>query len=223
MEFTEVVTTRRSIHEYADEPLDDETLERIFENAIQAPSSYNLQPWEFVVLREDETKEALRATAYDQEHVTGAAASVIILGNKDPEAHAETVADDMLAKGYLPSEDVRDDILDNIAGMADLPEQERRVWTVRSTSLVAMSLMHAAWDEGVATCPIGGFDADAVLDAFDIDGDQYEPVMLLTMGIPAEDAGELQADAKYRRPVDEVVHYESFAPERKVTPTPADD
>ena len=223
MEFTEVVTTRRSIHEYADEPLDDETLERIFENAVQAPSSYNLQPWEFVVLREDETQEALRAAAYDQEHVTGAAASVIILGNKDPEAHAETVATDMLEKGYLPSEDVRDDILDNIAGMADLPEQERRVWTVRSTSLVAMSLMYAAWDEGVATCPIGGFDPDAVLDAFDIDGEQYEPVMLLTMGIPAADAGELQADAKYRRSVDEVVHYEAFAPEQEVAPAPADD
>ncbi|AFK20058.1 nitroreductase family protein [Haloferax mediterranei ATCC 33500] len=223
MDFEEVVATRRSIHEYADEPLDDETLETIFENAIQAPSSYNLQPWEFVVLREDETKQALREAAYDQEHVTGAAASVIILGNKDPEAHAQTVADDMLEKGYLPNEDARDGVLESIAGMADLPEQERRVWTVRSTSLVAMSLMNAAWDEGVGTCPIGGFDPDAVLEAFDIDGEQYEPVMLLTMGIPAEDAGELQAEKKYRRPVDEVVHYEAFAPEQTADPAPADD
>ncbi|MFC7202472.1 nitroreductase family protein [Haloferax namakaokahaiae] len=223
MEFEEVVTTRRSLHEYADEPLDDETLESIFENAVQAPSSYNLQPWEFVVLREDETQEALRAAAYDQEHVTGAAASIIVLGNKDPEAHAETVVEDMLEKGYLPNEEVAEGILDNIAGMADLPEEERRVWTVRSTSLVAMNLMNAAWDEGVATCPIGGFDPDAVLDAFDIDGSQYEPVMLLTMGIPAEDAGELQAEQKYRRPVDEVVHYEEFSPNRLAEPAPADD
>ncbi|WP_410766696.1 nitroreductase family protein [Haloferax sp. DFSO60] len=223
MDFEEVVATRQSVHEYADEPLDNETLESIFENAIEAPSSYNLQPWEFVVLREDDTKEALRAAAYDQEHVTGAAASVIILGNKDPEAHAQTVVDDMLDKGYLPSEDVAEGILDNIAGMADLPEEERRVWTTRSTSLVAMSLMHAAWNEGVATCPIGGFDPDAVLDAFDIDGTQYEPVMLLTMGIPADDAGELQAESKYRRPVDEVVHYESFSPEQTAEPAPADD
>ncbi|WP_396611808.1 nitroreductase family protein [Haloferax sp. S1W] len=223
MNFEEVATTRRSLHEYADEPIDDETLETIFETAIQAPSSYNLQPWEFVVLREDETQKALREAAYDQEHVTGAAASVIILGNKDPEAHAQTIADDMLEKGYLPNEEVRDGILENIAGMADLPEQERRVWTVRSTSLVAMSLMHAAWSEGVATCPIGGFDHDAVLDAFDIDGDQYEPVMLLTMGIPTDDAAELQAERKYRRPVDEVVHFEEFAPEQSSEPAPADD
>ncbi|ELZ75549.1 nitroreductase family protein [Haloferax volcanii] len=223
MEFTEVVTTRRSIHEYADESLDDETLRTIFENAVQAPSSYNLQPWEFVVLREDETQQLLREAAYDQDHVTGAAASVIVLGNKDPEAHAETVTDDMLEKGYLPSEEVRDGILDNIAGMADLPEQERRVWTVRSTSLVAMSLMYAAWDEGVASCPVGGFDADAVLDAFDIDGERYEPVMLLTMGYPAEDADELQAERKYRRPVDEVVHFESFESEQSAEPSPADD
>lgn len=223
MEFEEVVNTRRSLHEYADESLDNETLEAIFENAIQAPSSYNLQPWEFVVLRDDETQEALRAAAYDQEHVTDAAASVIILGNKNPEAHAQTVVDDMLKKGYLPNEDVANSVLENIAGMADLPEEERRVWTVRSTSLVAMSLMHAAWDEGVASCPIGGFDPEAVLDTFDIDGEQYEPVMLLTLGIPADDAGELQAESKYRRPVDEVVHYEEFSPAQQVVPAPADD
>jgi nitroreductase len=223
MEFEEVVSTRRSVHEYADEPLDDGTLESIVESATQAPSSYNLQPWEFVVLREGETQEALRAAAYDQEHVTGAAASVIVLGNKDPEAHAQTVVDDMLEKGYLPNEDVAEGVLDNVAGMADLPDEERRVWTVRSTSLVAMNLMNAAWAEGVASCPIGGFDPEAVLDAFDIDGDQYEPVMLLTMGIPADDAGELQAERKYRRPVDEVVHYEEFSPKQPSDPAPADD
>ncbi|ELZ96837.1 putative NAD(P)H nitroreductase [Haloferax mucosum ATCC BAA-1512] len=223
MDFEEVVTTRRSIHEYADEPLADETLETIFENAVEAPSSYNLQPWEFVVLREDETQQALREAAYDQEHVTGAAASVVILGNKDPEAHADRIADDMLEKGYLPNEDARDGVLESIAGMADLPEEERRVWTVRSTSLVAMSLMYAAWDQGVASCPIGGFDSEAVLDAFDIDGEQYEPVMLLTMGIPADDAAEMQAERKLRRPVDEVVHYEEFEPTQSADPAPADD
>lgn len=224
MDFEEVVTTRRSLHDYADEPLDDDTLETIVSNAIRAPSSYNLQPWEFLVLREEETQSALREAAHGQEHVGEAAASVVLLGNTDPEAHAERVADDMLEKGYLPNEEARDGVLESVAGMASQPEEERRVWSVKSTALAAQALMEAAWNEGVASCPVGGFDPDAVLDAFDVDGDRYEPVMIVTLGYPADDAAELDAEQKFRRPVDEVVHYESFDPaEVERAAKPADD
>ena len=224
MDFEQVVTTRRSIHDYSDESLDDETLEAIVENAIRAPSSYNLQPWEFLVLREEETQSALRSAAFDQEHVADAAAAVVVLGNKDPGAHAERVADDMLEKGYLPSEEARDGVLDSVAGMASQSAEERRVWSVKSTALAAQALMEAAWNEGVASCPVGGFDPEAVLDTFDIDGEQYEPVMIVTLGYPADDADELEAERKFRRPVDEVVHFESFQPEgRGEVATPADD
>ena len=68
-EFDQLVETRRSVHDYTDEPLDDETVEEIFDRVRLAPSGYNLQPWEFLVLREDENKAALREVAYDQEHV----------------------------------------------------------------------------------------------------------------------------------------------------------
>ena len=76
-------------------------------------------------------------------------------------------------------------------------------------ALAAQQFMTAAWSEGVATCPMEGFDADALVETFDID-DGYEPVMLVTVGYPAEDAAE--AERKYRRPVDEVVHYGTFEP-----------
>jgi len=181
--FDELVETRRSVHEYTDEPLDDETLEEIFDRVRLSPSGYNLQPWEFLVLRDDETKAALREVAYDQEHVTDAAAAVVVLGNKDPVAHAESVFDDWLEKGYVPNEDVRDALLENVEGMAQMSEDDRRVWTTRSTSLAAMTLMLAAWDEGVATCPMEGFDAAALAEEFDVP-DGYEPVMIVTMGTP---------------------------------------
>ncbi|SFR52863.1 nitroreductase family protein [Halogeometricum limi] len=212
MEYSEVVASRRSVHQYTDEDLSNEVVESIFENVRQSPSSYNLQPWEFLVLTDDEKRQQLREVAYDQAHVTDAPVAVVVLGNKDPSAHAEAVLDDWVAKGYLPNEDAREAVMGNIEGMADLPEQERRVWTVRSTTIAATTLMDAAWEEGVATCPMGGFDPEGVVDAFDIDGDQYEPVMLVTMGYAAEDAPEMQNEGKFRRPVDEIVHYDEFDP-----------
>lgn len=219
METPELIRSRRSVHEYSDEPLDEETLAEIFDRVRYTPSGYNLQPWEFVVLQEEESKAALAEAAYGQDHVETAAASVVVLGNTDPAAHAERVFDDWLAKGYLPSEDVRDDLLGQVEGMSDQPDDENRVWTTRSTSLAAMTLMYAAWDLGVASCPMEGFDPGAVREVVDA-GDDYEPVMIVTLGYPAEGTADIENDRKERRSVDEIVHHETFtAPEHPATGT----
>ena len=209
MDFTQTVTTRRSVHQYSDEPVNQSTLESIFERVTLAPSGYNLQPWEFLALREEETKEALMEVAYGQEHVLAADTAVVVLGNTDPMAHAETVFNDWLAKDYIPSEEVRESLLENVAGMADISEAERRIWTTRSSALAAMTLMYAAWEQGVASCPMEGFDADALVETFDVP-DGYEPVMLVTLGYPADGAADIENPRKGRRPVEEILHYESF-------------
>jgi nitroreductase len=223
MEFDEVIETRRSVHQYTDEEIDDDTLEAIFEQVRYAPSSFNLQPWEFLVVRDDDNLARLQEVANGQETVGESAATVVVLGNTDPSAHADRVFDDWLDKDYIPSDEVRNNLLGVVENMADLPEEERRLWTTRSTSLAAMALMHAAWDHGVASCPMEGFDADALVDEFDID-EGYEPVMLVTLGYAPEDAADQEKDRKLRRPVDEIVHFETFEPEQSESvATPADD
>jgi len=225
MEFGELLQTRRSVHQYSDETLDPETLESIFEAATLAPSGYNLQPWEFLVLREGDGKAALREVAYDQAHVTEADTAVVVLGHTDPTAHAEEVFDDWLAKEYLPNEDVRDGLLQNVAEMGEMPESERRIWTTRSTSLAAMTLMYAAWDHGVGSCPMEGFDPEALAEAFEFP-EACEPVMLITLGYPAEGASDIENERKGRRPVEEVVHYGSVGADGSTTlsvPSPGDD
>ena len=181
MNFDDAVRTRRSVHEYSDEPVDAETLETIFEQVRFSPSSYNLQPWEFLVLQDDENRERLQEVAYGQEHVTDAPVAIAVLGNTNPAAHGQAVTEDLLRKGYLPNEEAKAGLLETIEGMNDRSDEANRVWTQRSTSLAAMTLMHAASAEGLSTCPMGGFDSDALIQEFDIE-DGYEPVMLVTLG-----------------------------------------
>ncbi len=216
MDFTTTAATRRSVHEYREEPIEQSTLDTIFETATLAPSGYNLQPWEFLALREEETKTALKEVAYDQEHVVAADTTVVILGNTDLMAHAEVVFDDWLDKEYIPNEDVRAALLENVEGMAEMPEAERRIWTTRSTALAAMTLMYAAWEQGVASCPMEGFDPDGLVETFDIPAG-YEPVMLVTLGYPAEEAADIENERKGRRPIEDVVHYETFEPRTETT------
>lgn len=211
MDFTATAATRRSVHQYSDEAIDQSTLDTIFKTATLAPSGYNLQPWEFLALRDKETKQALKEVAYDQDHVVNADTTVVILGNTDLMAHAEAVFDDWLAKEYIPNEDVQAALLNNVEAMAEMPEVERRIWATRSTSLAAMTLMYAAWEHGVASCPMEGFDANAVSEVFEIP-DSYEPVMLVTLGYPIDEAPDIENERKGRRPIEEVVHYETFDP-----------
>ena len=211
MEFAELVSTRRSVHEYSDQAIEESTLEAIIETAALSPSGYNLQPWEFLALRDDAQKDALAEIAYGQDHVSAADTALVVLGNTDPMAHAETVFDDWLAAGYIPNEEVRNALLANVEGMGALYEPERRVWSTRSTALAAMTVMYAAWDHGVASCPMEGFDPEALVERFDIPAG-YEPVMLITLGYPAEGAADIDTRRKGRRPVDDILHYGEFDP-----------
>lgn len=208
MDFTDVATERRSVRDYADVALDRETVTAIIEDATLAPSSYNLQPWEFLVVSDDENRERLQEIAYGQSHVTDAPVVVAVFGNLDPAAHVDRVLEDEIEKGYR-DESGADATREAIERKRGDPEPERRVWTTASTSLAAMELMLAARARGVATCPMGGFDPDRLVEEFDVP-EGYEPVVLVTMGYPAEDAAAETLPRKFRRPVSEVTHYETF-------------
>ncbi|MFC1557069.1 nitroreductase family protein [candidate division KSB1 bacterium] len=50
MTFEEILNNRRSIRNYQNKPVSEETIKEIIEESILAPSSGNGQPWEFIVV-----------------------------------------------------------------------------------------------------------------------------------------------------------------------------
>lgn len=59
MDLTEVMRTTFSCRDWTDEPVDDETVYRILENARFAPNGGNRQGWHVIVLKDRETREQL--------------------------------------------------------------------------------------------------------------------------------------------------------------------
>jgi nitroreductase len=59
----ELVKTRRSIRAFTDEPVSDEMVQQVIEAARWAPSGANSQPWEFIVIRHQATKDQIAAWA----------------------------------------------------------------------------------------------------------------------------------------------------------------
>ena len=55
----ENIHARKSVRNYTEEPVSPEQVETILKAAMAAPSGRNLQPWRFVVVREQATKDKL--------------------------------------------------------------------------------------------------------------------------------------------------------------------
>ena len=58
MEFMDVVTKRRAVREYREQPVEQATLEKLIHTATLAPSAMNLQPWAFAVVCDRKRIEA---------------------------------------------------------------------------------------------------------------------------------------------------------------------
>src|SRR5438046_8550434 len=62
---SELVRSRRATDNFSPEPVSDSDLQEILRAGLEAPSSYNLQPWRFVVVRDLQQRRKLRAAAMD--------------------------------------------------------------------------------------------------------------------------------------------------------------
>jgi nitroreductase len=58
-----VIQDRRSIREYAKDPVSEEHLTMILEAGRQAPSGENAQPWRFIIVKDQATRKQLGAIA----------------------------------------------------------------------------------------------------------------------------------------------------------------
>jgi len=82
MSLLDVILRRASVRRYIKKPVPREVLMKILEAGRRAPSAMNLQPWHFIVITDQRTKEALshrRWTGFLRE----AAFIIVGCGEKD--------------------------------------------------------------------------------------------------------------------------------------------
>lgn len=157
MRVSEAIATRRAIKQFDPEhQLSEADQDRLIELAMQSPTAFNLQHWRFVVVRDPARRQAIREVAWDQAQVTDASMLVILTGRRDVWQHeAERVWRD------APAE-VREMMAGAIdAYYRDKPQVERDE-VMRSCGIAGQSLMLAAREMGLDSCPMDGFDFEAV-------------------------------------------------------------
>jgi nitroreductase len=83
----DLIKKRRSIRKYTDEPVSDTDVNALLEAAMAAPSADNLQPWEFVVVREEGLCHQLAETHPWSRMCAGAPVVFVVCGHERRSGH----------------------------------------------------------------------------------------------------------------------------------------
>lgn len=157
MNVTQAIASRRSVKQF--DPahrMGAEEIERFMALAMLSPTAFNIQNWRFVLVQDPELRRQIRAASWDQPQVTDASLLVVLTADlkswaKQPERYWRNVD---------PA--VRDYLVPAIAQYYSGREQVQRDEAMRSCGMAAMTLMLAAREMGYDSCPMDGFDFDAV-------------------------------------------------------------
>jgi nitroreductase len=78
MDFYQTVAARRSVRAYRPDPVPDDVFNRVMDAARLAPSAKNIQPWKFIIVRDEKLRVELAVACNNQQYL--AQAPIVICG-----------------------------------------------------------------------------------------------------------------------------------------------
>jgi len=157
MNVIKAIEARRAVKHYdASHRMTEAEIEKLISLALLAPTAFNIQNWRYVLVRDPALRKQIRAVAWDQAQVTDA--SLLIVLCADLKAWEKNPAR-YWADAPQP---VKDYLVPAIDTYYRGREQVQRDEGMRSCGIAAQTLMLAAQEMGYESCPMDGFDYEAV-------------------------------------------------------------
>lgn len=182
MNTSDAIRARRAVKHFdPDHQLTDQEEAEIKELLRCAPTSFNMQNWRFLFVKDEDLRKNLREAAWGQAQVTDAAALVIICA-------------DLHAWRDRPErywEDAPKEVAEYLVGAME-PFYGHKKWqqrdeAMRSVGIAAQTLMIAAKGMGYDSCPMIGFDEIKVAELINLP-ENYVVGMMVTIGKAIEPA-----------------------------------
>jgi len=187
-EFQKVIDSRRSVRVFDGSPIPEEVVDRCLSNALLAPNSSNLQPWEFYWVRSEDKRKALVRACFSQIAAKKAAELIVVVARtKTWKAHAREMHDLFVklgkgvpksaltyygrlapaayAQGPLGLFGLLKRIIYAVRGLTGptlrepVTRAQLRTWAVKTTALAAENIMLSFRALGYDSCPMEGYDS----------------------------------------------------------------
>ena len=193
MDTFDAIYQRRAVKGFDPEHrISSEQERKLLDAAIQAPTSFNIQHWRFVILRDPDLRQRIRKEfGNDQTQMTDA--SLLILMTADKKAWTKNP--DRYWRNAPP--EVAKMLVDWIAPFHTGREWLERDEAQRSIGMAMQNLMLAAKAMGYDSCPMIGFDIDKVAELIRLPSDHVMgPMVAIGKGTkdPWPKPGQLSLD-----------------------------
>ncbi|WP_270982764.1 nitroreductase family protein [Campylobacter helveticus] len=195
----EIFKTRYSCRNFKKEALKEEHLKEILEVARLSPSSLGLEPWKFLVVRDAKKKEELSFIANHQSHIKDAAAVIIILSRLDFAEYFE----EKLRQRKMREEELQKRLSLYKPFLQNMDKKAKIAYAREQAYIALAGILYAANALNIATCTIGGFDAEKLNTYLKLDTNKELSTLMIALGY--SDDKDLPSKSRFK--FDEVVQF----------------
>ena len=174
MDTFDAIKERRSVKYYdPNHKLTDEEVNQLLSLAVLSPTSFNIQNWRFVVVKDSRIRKQIRAAAWDQAQVTDSSLLLVIcadlkLWEGNPAQYWKNA----------PKE-AQDFLVPAIGPFYEGKEQLQRDEAMRSCGIAAQTIMLAAKSMGYDSNPMIGFDPQKVAEIISLPNDHVISMLMV--------------------------------------------
>ena len=206
MDFKELAEKRRAVNYFdTQKEIPEYLIREMVETAANSPSSYNLQPWSVMILKDPKEKTRLRKLAFDQPKVTEAPYVFIVLADRDAWEEGNLFVERNFRNAVesgRKKEEEREKYFKTPKTLYGETKDKQQAFAVKNTAFFAMSLMYAAKELGLDTHPMDGFNHDQVRKEFNIPENYWIPLLL---AVGYFDESKKLYPPNWRKSFDEIV------------------
>ena len=189
----------------ANRTLTDVQVDQLLEAGNLAASSYGLQPYKLLVIKNQDLQDQLVAHSYNQRQVADASHVIVIAARTDVNADYISAYSDRVEKTRGLDAGTMDASKDVMLGtIGKLSPEDLFQWSAKQTYIVLGTMMAAAAQMEIDTCPMEGFVPAKYDELLDLESKSLRSVLVLPVGYRAED-DVAQHQKKVRLSLDEIV------------------
>ncbi|MEY3090236.1 MAG: hypothetical protein RL113_552 [Pseudomonadota bacterium] len=184
--------------------ISDEEIHYILESGRKSPSSFGMEAWKFLVITNEALKEKIRPLCWDQVQITSCSHLVILLAGIENVKPESGIPQQRFARRDMPQEKL-DFYIDLYAKhLSDTLSSDEKIyaWTARQSYIAMGNMMTAAAYIEIDSCPIEGFEKEALESLLDLDTTKFQIAALLPFGYRLN-----PQSTQLRSPFEEVVEF----------------
>jgi len=186
-----------------DKKISESDFEKLLEVLRLAPSSYGLQPWKFIVVRDEKIREKLKLVSYNQPQITGASHLIVLCVQKNIDENYVDHYIETIAK----ARDIETEKLSSLRKMiVDLLSSknaaEKIDWATRQVYIALGNLLSVCAMAKIDACPMEGFEAPKYDEILGLDKLGVSVGVVCAVGY--RKAGVV-GEKKVRFPIEEII------------------